>query len=59
MPKTPNVRGNINQETRQVAIQLSNDIVEDGENMDCGFVGLLSTFTVAGITAFIYILFST
>ena len=34
VPKTPNVRGNINQETRQVAIQLSNDIVEDGENMD-------------------------
>ena len=36
VPKTPNVRGNINQETRQVAVQLNNDIVEDGENMDSG-----------------------
>ena len=29
VPKTPNVRGNINQETRQAEVQLNNDIVED------------------------------
>ena len=52
VPKTPNVHGNINQETRQVAVQLNNDIIVDDDDRwrlsDC----CLLLLTVVGVIVF-------
>ena len=56
VPKTPNVHGNINQETRQVAVQLNNDIVVDDDDRwrlsDCCLLLLAVLLTIVGVIVF-------